>query len=223
MNQKHLIAAIVVVALTVGLNFLVPVPGEYVPQGARISTLIPLTMGDWSSEGDLGVSEDVKRILGTDDIINRYYTRPGSSERILLSLVFSAGHRHSMHPPEVCYQAQGHTMVGRNFIEVIPGCEVTVLNLTDGGGRETLVNYWFFSEGKETPSYMWHQVHLVMNQVMFQSQPSVLLRFSTQVENSNRPHAQELLADFGKAAIPLIREKLPSSQNPGPEVTVRLQ
>ncbi len=222
-KNTPLIIATLLIGVTVVLNFMVPEPGEYAKQGDRISNLVPLTFDKWASEGDLPVSDDVKRILGTEDVINRNYIRPGGNDRILLSLVFSGGHRHSMHPPEVCYQSQGHTLVGRSNIDLLPDCEATVLNLTHGSGYETLVNYWFFSEGRETPSYMWHQVHLVLNQIFFSSQPSVLIRFSTQVHNGNQEEAQALLTEFAAQAVPVIRGKLPSSDNESSEMTASAQ
>ena len=211
MKNKPLIVATIVIGATVILNFLVPEPVVHTKQGDRISSLLPLQIDDWSSQGNLGVSEEVKRILGTDDIVHRFYGRPDDPRKVLLSLVFSGGHRHSMHPPEVCYQSQGYTLTGRSVKEVSPDCKATVLNLSDGSGQETLVNYWFYSQGRETPSYMWHQVHLVMNQVLFQSQPSVLVRFSTSVSNSDQEAAQKFMSEFIGDSASTIREVLQSA------------
>jgi len=207
MKKGPLIAAVVVIGLTVALNRLVPVSGRYRPHGERISRKIPYTLGEWKADRDLPASEEAKRILGTDDILHRLYRRPNDSGDVLLSLIFSAGHRHSMHPPEVCYQAQGFKLVKRSRIELPHQTEATVLRLSGNDG-ETLVNYWFSSEGKETASYMFHQVHLMINQIFFSKQPSVLLRLSTRITRHNVDAAQARLTAFAEEAIPILRRQL---------------
>lgn len=209
MKKAPLIAAVSVLAATLVLNYLVPEPVQQSPFGQRISGKIPFQIGEWSSVRDLPVSEDAKRVLGTDDILHRYYNRKNEPTDVLLTLIFSGGHRHSMHPPEVCYQSQGYKLIGRSTTALLEDLDATVLKLSGSDG-ETLVNYWFFSEGRETANYMWHQVHLILNQVMFSTQPSVLLRFSTKILNQDIDAAQERIGALTKEAVPILREQLQS-------------
>jgi len=210
MKKPQLYAATLTVALTLVLNHLVPEAGKEIAYGEHVSRKIPFRIGDWVSSRDLVVSEEAKRVLGTDDILHRVYRIPGEPGEVLLSLVFSAGHRHSMHPPEVCYQSQGYKLIGRSSVVLPYDRRATVLRLAGPDG-ETLVNYWFFSEGRETPSYMTHQVHLILNQILFSTQPSVLLRLSTKIVNQDAKAAQEKLSAFASEAIPVLRENLPRS------------
>jgi EpsI family protein len=214
MKRAPLVTAILILAATVVLDWVVPVPGEHPPQGERISRRIPSVLGDWSLKRDLPVGEDEKRILGTDDILHRLYARDSGKEEVLLTLVFSSGHRHSMHPPEVCYQSSGYTLVSRGTTQLEPSCEATMLRIAEGGDNQ-LVNYWFYSEGKETSSYIRHQIHLVIDQILFRSEPSVLIRLSTEIENADMDGAQSRLLNFGREAIPILREKLPAVAHEG--------
>jgi len=198
--------ATLLVGLTLVLNSLIPKMGEYVPHGERISRLVPFQVDDWVTRGDSPAGEDEKRVLGTDDIIHRLY-RNSNFQDVWLALVFSAGHRNSMHPPEVCLQAGGLSLVSRKVLEITPGFSATVLQMS--GTNDQLFNYWFFTKGNETPSYLWHQVHLVWNQVLFQTQPSVLIRVSTNIENKDATQAQETLSKFVIDFLPVLRESLP--------------
>jgi EpsI family protein len=211
MKNRRLAVAAILIGATALLNFLVPVPGDYEPQTDLMSRKIPFVIGDWESDRNLPVSEEAKRVLGTDDILHRFYFRPNDPNEVLLSLVFSPGHRHSMHPPEVCYQSQGYTLVGHTTTDLPHDAEATVLELTGNDG-DTLVNYWFYSQGRETASYMMHQLHLVLNQVLFHTQPSVLLRISTRIANHDEEAAQARLTAFAEDAVPVLRENLPKSK-----------
>lgn len=206
MNQKPLWAATLVVGITILVDWMVPVPRDIVPQGHRISQRIPPSFGGWTFKRDLPVAQMEREILGTDDILHRVYGRSGGDE-VLLTLVFSGGHRHSMHPPEVCYQSGGYTLVSRGAVQLEPDCGATVLRIMQGADSQ-LVNYWFYSKGRETASYIWHQIHLVLNQVLFRTEPSVLLRMSTRIENSDVEASQGRLSDFAQAAIPALRKLL---------------
>ena len=207
MKTLPLLAAIGVLGVTLLLNTLVPVPQDRGPIGERIGRRIPSNLGGWMLVRDLPVTEDEERILGTSDIFHRVYESAANHETVFLSLVFSSGHRHSMHPPEICYQAGGYTLVSRGEVDLEHGAKATVLRLVRGEDNQ-LVNYWFFSEGRETASYIVHQIHLVMNQLMIRSQPSVLVRLSTQIEKSDVDAAQQRLSRFAEVSIPVLRENL---------------
>ncbi|MCG3196788.1 MAG: EpsI family protein [Candidatus Omnitrophica bacterium] len=207
MNKARLVASVVLLAVTLVVNASIPEPGDHEPQGERVGKRIPTVLGSWTLARELPVGQDEKRILGTDDIFHRIYRNTGNAGEVALSLVFSSGHRHSMHPPEVCYQAGGYTLVSRGMVDIDPDGRATVLRLTRDADNQ-LVNYWFFSEGKETPNYIRHQIHLVINQVLFSTQPSVLIRLSTQIDNGSVEAAQRRLSDFAREALPILREKL---------------
>jgi EpsI family protein len=87
------------------------------------------------------------------------------------------------------------------------GTSATVLRLVRGEDNQ-LVNYWFFSEGRETASYIVHQIHLVLNQILVRSQPSVLVRLSTRIDRADAEAAQQRLSRFAEACIPVLRERL---------------
>lgn len=207
MKTLPLLVAAGILGATLLFNVLVPVPKDFAPMGDRVGHRIPTTLGDWNLVRDLPVSQDEERILGTNDIFHRVYESNGSEEDVFLSLVFSSGHRHSMHPPEVCYQAGGYTLISRGQVALDHGTSATVLRMVRGDDNQ-LVNYWFFSEGRETANYVIHQIHLVLNQVLIRSQPSVLVRLSTKIEKADVDAAQQRLSQFASVCIPVLREKL---------------
>lgn len=209
MRMLPVIVAIVILGSTLFLNAMVPVPQDHAPMGERIGRRIPGKLGEWNLLKDLPVAEEEFRILGTDDIFHRIYENSQGQEDVYLSLVFSSGHRHSMHPPEVCYQASGYTLVSRGLVELDQEVSATVLRLVRGEDNQ-LVNYWFFSEGRETASYIVHQIHLVLNQILIRTQPSVLIRLSTSIRNGDVDAAQERLRRFANSCVPVLRENLTS-------------
>lgn len=213
MRRAPLLAATSLIAVTLGLNYLIPEAGDFERQGERIGRLIPSQFGEWKLIRDLPVAPEEKLILGTDDILHREYAVDGDEkDAVLLSLVFSTGHRHSMHPPEVCYQAAGYTLVSRGVVSLESELDATLLRLSVDNSQQ-LVNYWFFSGGKETQSYIWHQVHLVIDQVLFRTQPSVLVRLSTTIRGGDADRAQARLSAFAHEAVPILRQRLPQSSS----------
>lgn len=207
MKQLSLFCAIGVVGLTLVVNSIIPQPTDQGQHRDRILNRIPRVLGSWTLDREMPVSEEEVRVLGTDDIFHRLYQRTGTGKSVTLSLVFSSGHRHSMHPPEVCYQSGGYTLISRGTVQLDHDTRATVLNLVQDSDIQ-LVNYWFFSEGRETASYITHQIHLVINQILMRSQPSVLIRLSTPIENNDPASAQSMLSDFASAAIPILRDRL---------------
>lgn len=207
MKQAALIGAIVVVALTLAADKLIPQPADQGHHRDRLLQQIPSVLGAWTLEREMPVTEEETRILGTDDIFHRLYRQEAMRRSVTLSLVFSSGHRHSMHPPEICYQSGGYTLVTRGSVLLDHGTWATSLNLVQDADNQ-LVNYWFFSEGRETASYIIHQIHLVINQILMRSQPSVLIRIATQIKNNDTAAAQATLSDFASAAIPILRDRL---------------
>ena len=86
--------------------------GQAVPLPQPLAAF-PMQVGQWRGE-DVPVDENVRRIAGDDDYINRRYSSDRAHRSVKLYVGYIGRPRQWLsHRPEVCYSSQGWTQVGR--------------------------------------------------------------------------------------------------------------
>ena len=69
---------------------------------------LPLSVDDWVGR-DIDVDEQTLRILETEDVVMRDYTKEGSPH-VQMCIVYASNNRKVAHPPEVCYKGGGWSL-----------------------------------------------------------------------------------------------------------------
>ncbi|HUW32740.1 MAG TPA: EpsI family protein [Planctomycetota bacterium] len=192
---------------------------------------IPLKIGDWVGE-DLPVSADSVRILGTKDIINRYYTN-SDGRRVSFQAVFAQNNRRAVHPPEICARGHGESLEGQAVVvhkvawpasgyqpgdAVLTGLgELTkptdfkfkelVLRYRE---RRSIVNYWYKAGSRLTCNAVQHEWNLFRNNFTGGTTTNSLLRVSAEAPTSADVEiARRLVYEFTEAVFPYVIASMP--------------
>jgi len=151
-NRVSLFIAALMTLASVGAIFARPsVRVSDLGPAISLETMIPKEFGDWRDQPDRTtqvVNPQTKELLDKlySQILARVYVN-SDGYRIMLSLAYGSDQRGSLqaHKPEVCYPAQGFTLVGSESSQVVTGFgSIPVQRLaTTLGPRQEPVTYWF--------------------------------------------------------------------------------
>ncbi len=128
-----------------------PVPKAAAGPRIQLETAVPLDFGEWRidpTSAALVVNPQTQEVLDRlyGQVLTRTYVN-GRGYRIMLSLAYGSDQRGSLqaHQPEVCYVAQGFTLLNNEPVDiqtaqgVISGRRIN----TRLGARHEPVTYWF--------------------------------------------------------------------------------
>ena len=192
---------------------------------------IPLKIGEWVGE-DLPVSADSVRILGTKDIINRYYTNSGG-QRVSFQAVFAQNNRRAVHPPEICARGHGESLE-RQAIVVhkvawpVSGYQPGDAILTGLGElkqptdfefkelvlryreHRSIVNYWYKAGRHLTCNAVQHEWNLFWNNFTGGTTTNSLLRVSAEAPAlADVETARRLVYEFTEKVFPFVIASMP--------------
>ena len=205
--RKRCVVAIVAMAIVgpIALYFQFDVPP---PSTSDVLKDIPVDIGPWAMVDERGPSEDEKRILETDAILTRTYSR-GTPPQCDLSVVFARDNRRVAHPPEICYKGSGWMVEKRSVVEFpVDGAPFRAnrLLLLRGNAR-LLVLYWYKAGPTCTENYLTMQWNIVKTHLTRRGSSSALCRvsaISTEPEKDNEVVAT--LREFAAIAIPAVNK-----------------
>ncbi len=172
---------------------------------------IPFIINDWKSE-DIPMSERTYEILETKDVLFRKYSRRVGNA-VYLCIVYSKDNRKASHPPEVCYEGGGSTVLNKS-IEYIPLLEGGFFKanklIVQSANKKELVIYWYKAGNKDTISYYKQQWYIVLNRIWERngSSSGALIRFSSPILNNNEEETIVLMRKFIAEVIPILNEYL---------------
>jgi EpsI family protein len=160
-------------------------------------------------------SELEMAVLETRDYLFRTYTDGKSdSGDIDLCVVFSEDNRKGTHPPDVCLEAGGSSIVDRkDRVVTLNGEALTLRELvTTRVGRSDQYMYfaYFYKAGDNfTPNFYGQQVRIIWNGLTRQNTAGALIRYSTPMKNPGeidkaRARTDELIA----LTVPYLKKNL---------------
>jgi EpsI family protein len=158
MNVNHphtlgtaLLVAALMAAASVGAMVARPSAKQAEVEAISLETMIPKQFAGWREEPQLStqvINPQTRELLDKlySQILSRTYV-DASGYRIMLSLAYGNDQRSSLqaHKPEVCYPAQGFTLLKNDPGQVAtPFGDIPVRRLfTSLGARAEPVTYWF--------------------------------------------------------------------------------
>ena len=182
-------------------------------RGSETAEALPYRLGDWVGKS-IHVDEETKRILETDDVIQRDYVRAGSDQRpfqgevpVQFAVVFSPANRRAVHPPEICYAGAGWETVDKHEIrpEGLPPLMRVVMN---NGGLKTIILYCYRTGDSFTASYLDQQLSSARQQLLMRPSPSALIRFSCPVLTGDEKGIERQMLGFARLMMPEIEKTL---------------
>jgi len=184
---------------------------SYMPIKPNAATKIsvtdfPKTIGEWVSQ-DIPLDKRVYELLETKNLIMRNYINK-QGEAVNCYIIYSQDNRKVAHPPEICLQGEGATVVEKTAIQITDSIKATKLILEKSLSRE-LVIYWYKAGNLNTNDYLKQQLKIVIDRMSRKSSSGALIRLATEIKGDNQDKALSLIQSFAKQIEPLIQKYAP--------------
>jgi EpsI family protein len=180
----------------------------------RIGESIPRVLQVASVEmtgQDRELDESTKRILQIESYLYRVYEGPGVAP-IDVVVTYSLGNRRGSHPPDVCLEGGGASIVARGALDV-PG----VAGVGDLPCRSLIVQkgtsadchlYTYLCGTSYTRSWYYQQIVILWNNLMGRNIGGALIRVSAPVGANDLAGTRRHLSEFMRVFIPYLNEGL---------------
>jgi EpsI family protein len=165
----------------------------------------------WTSDA-LSFSDVQMQILETRDYLFRRYD-DGQNKPVELCVVFSEDNRKGTHPPDVCLEAGGCSIVERSDrVIMLDGQPLTIRELitTTVGANDQYTYFAYFYKCGDTftPSFYRQQVQIVWNGLTHQNTAGALIRYSTPMKKTELAQARARTDEFIAATFPYLKKNL---------------
>ncbi|PIZ84208.1 MAG: EpsI family protein [Candidatus Omnitrophica bacterium CG_4_10_14_0_2_um_filter_44_9] len=205
-KQFVIVLSILLVALAIS------VPAYLIVPSAKEETLVskfPMQIGGWSGK-DLTVEENAYAILETRNLILREYTK--GNDKVYLYIIYSQDNRKVSHPPEVCLEGSGITVVKTQKIsmELSGGKQIVANKLTvEKDGINNLIVYWYKSGERYFDNYLKQQLNVALSTLQFKRTSGAMIRFSAEVLQTAPNKAMEDIKAFVKESSAYFNQIIP--------------
>jgi EpsI family protein len=205
---RHYCVAVGILALAV------PVPG-YLARQQKTPLRQPLSelsyeIGRWDGR-DQHLSERVRAVLGTEDILLREYSDQGRLVWLYVSYFPHQQQGQASHSPKNCLPGGGWQPVrSRRLPYPLAAHGIGTINeiLYEKDGQQQLVFYWFRERDRIVASEYLVKGYLVWDAITRSRTDGALLRVSTPVGQSEEEARQDSL-DFMRTVLPHLDELFP--------------
>lgn len=197
------VVLILVISGIIGFSFYFSAPVD--SKDAPIKNF-PLKIGDWKAE-DIPLDERVYDLLETKNLILRDYQDP-QGRKINFYVIYSRDNRKVSHPPEICLQGDGGTVVEKSPLKISPAINANKLVMEKKTTRELAV-YWYKAGSHYTANYVDQQIRMSWDRLLGKKTSLALIRVIAVVENNNDQEAMSRIREFCALIEPLLAEYAP--------------
>ncbi len=210
-GRSSLIAAGVLMLLAAGTYAMNrSVPPEWSPQ--IVNQAVPreiVLQGDRLHGYDRQLDERTLTILETRDYVLRHYVGARPGEAIDFCAVFSPDNRKGIHPPDLCMEGGGQTILQKSDIEApavaggppVPCREFIVLS----GATRYYYLYTFKYGNRYTRSFWQQQVSIFLSGLLQRPAEGMLIHISTPI-GADEPAARRRCMDLLGLVVPRLDE-----------------
>lgn len=208
LRQRIWIVAALLIAGTVVLRGMSH--GEHIAVRKPLEDF-PLRMGVWKGV-DAPFAEDVMRVAGVTDYVNRVYT-DGKGDSLGFYVGYYASQRtgDTIHSPKHCLPGGGWTPLksSRLRLKLASGKYGTVNDYIIGKGLDRQeVLYWYQSEGRVIASEYWARYWLIVDAITHDRTDGALVRVMVPITDGE-VRARTLAVGFVRDAFPHLKYYLP--------------
>jgi EpsI family protein len=190
-----IVRAAIVVALVVAMRVYATNADVERPVPRELLSALPLHVGQWSGRDAEPFADDVVRVLGVDEYVNRVYTATTASP-VALYVGYYASQRQgdTIHSPQNCLPGAGWQPVTTRTINASnTGLNANVVVVQKGVDREVVV-YWYQGRGRTIASEYASKVWLMIDAARLHRTDGGLVRILVPV-----------VADVDRAATDALR------------------
>jgi EpsI family protein len=200
----YLVFGILIIAGIIG--FVSYLPSGFETKFAVKMSEFPKAIGEWDSK-EIPVPDRVYELLETMNVIMRDYSNR-KNEKVNFTLVYSQRNRKVSHPPEICLEGGGATIIGKTPVKITDSIVATQLIIEEASSRE-LVVYWYKSGEQNTNNYLKNQFKTSLDRFAGKRTSSALIRLLTVIENNKVEEALGRVKSFAILIEPLLNKYIP--------------
>ena len=174
----------------------------------------PEQLGGWESRR-IYIAEDIQKILGEGDFMQRIFNRPGDDKAIELFIAYFPSQRtgNTIHSPKNCLPGSGWVPVESLHVPLTrPDGSVITVNryVIQKSNARKLVIYWYQAHDRVVASEYWAKFYMVADAFRLNRTDGSLVRLITSLGPSEPPSAgQKQIEVFLSQLFPILREYIP--------------
>jgi EpsI family protein len=211
--------AVIAATLIVGVSLLVQRASgaESVPPRAPLSTL-SLTFGGWVGHELPAWDDEVMKVLGADEYVNRRYIHDRGIAELYIGYYRSQRQGDSIHSPQNCLPGAGWQPVASGTVTIPIGSagarspasrSITVNRyVIQKDFDKQVVLYWFQGRGRVVASEYANRAYLVLDSLRTRRSDGALVRVISPVLSS-ADEASRSAERFAAALYPKLSEVIP--------------
>lgn len=207
MSNKNFVLITIILAAVAAFSILTYLPNKNASDKEAQMADFPKRIGEWEAT-DIPLSANDLAILETNNLIMREYKNVSTQDIIYLYIIYSAGNRKVVHPPEICYSGGGATIIEKSTVPVTNTIQANKFTVEDKDSRQ-LVSYWFRSGNFNTYNYMQQQLKMVINRTLRKKTSGAMIRVSTTIKDNNQEAALSLIKSFCGQIQPILDKYIP--------------
>jgi EpsI family protein len=175
----------------------------------------PLILGGWTGS-EVGISADVREVLGDGDFLQRIYQLPDRESYVTLFIAYFPSQRmgSTMHSPQNCLPGSGWTPISRTPLRLSgPSGRQFVVNryVISKGAEQQLVLYWYQAHGRVVASEYWAKFYLVADAIRMNRSDGSLVRIMTPLKPGEAiASAEQRAVEFSLQVSANIKDYVPN-------------
>jgi EpsI family protein len=181
--------------------------------------LLPMEIREWQGR-DLPLDEEVIRVAGVDDYLNRHYVSAGGGVGLYVGFYQTQRQGRTIHSPLNCLPGAGWNPVSRSHLNVevassgsAPKRAIEINRIViESGMNRQLVLYWYQAHGRVVASEYWGKFYTVLDAMRINRTDGSLIRVIMPITDAGagaEQKAQNTAVEFVQAVSPLLSRHLP--------------
>jgi EpsI family protein len=172
----------------------------------------PANFGDWRLQQEGVVDKETQDVLKADDLLTRFYVQPnGRGANLFIAYFKTQRYGQSPHSPKNCLPGSGWQKVEEGMIDIPVRGETIRINryLVSKGDNESVVLYWYQSQGRVIANEFAAKFHLVADSIRKHRSDTALVRVVIPTDPGHHELADAVGQDFVKSVYPIVKAYLP--------------
>ena len=214
MRNANFRLAVVLVLMLGTAAFLRSRIGPELSPSRKTLDQFPDQLGEWQSR-QIYISEDIQKILGHGDFMQRVFRRPAGDTTIELFIAYFPSQRtgSTMHSPKNCLPGSGWVPVESLPIPLSrpDGAVITVNRyVIQKSNARQLVIYWYQAHDRVVASEYWAKFYMVADAFSLNRTDGSLVRLITSLgQSESAEDGQKRLESFLSSLFPVLPEYIP--------------
>jgi EpsI family protein len=206
MNNKTFIAVLAILVLVAAFSIVSYLPTKFDDSAAVRISDFPKVVGEWTAQ-DVPLDKRIYELLETDNLIMRDY-KNNAGYVINLYVIYSQSNRKVSHPPEICLQGDGGTIVDKRYVRISPKIVAAKLVLEQKDFQQAVL-YWYKTGKSFTHDFLNQQINVSLDRMLGKTSSVALIRVITRIGTDSKDSAFQMLSSFSRQIEPLLLKYAP--------------